>query len=92
MKDRIVTEEKESSVDFLIKVITLDKLIRALTPVEWNRVFEKAKQLHREEIEESFTSGEHQQGFEGEAEQYYNENYKQYSSPDYTIQLNNINI
>jgi hypothetical protein len=30
----------------------------------------------KEQIKNAFTNGEHQQGFEGEAEQYYNETYK----------------
>lgn len=37
--------------------------------------FEQAKAIHKEEIENAFSSGEHQQGFEGEAEQYYNETF-----------------
>lgn len=34
-----------------------------------------AKIMHEEEIIRAFSSGEHQQGFEGEAEQYYNETF-----------------
>ena len=30
----------------------------------------------KKQIEKAFIDGEHQQGFEGEAEQYYNETYK----------------
>lgn len=30
----------------------------------------------KEQIKNAFTNGEHQQGFEGEAEQYYNEAYQ----------------
>jgi hypothetical protein len=43
----------------------------ALTLVEEMRMLEKEKEV----IMDSFSSGEHQQGFEGEAEQYYNETF-----------------
>jgi hypothetical protein len=35
----------------------------------------QAKQREREQIINAYASGEHQQGFENEAEQYYNEQY-----------------
>ena len=36
---------------------------------------EQAQVVHKEEIKNAFSSGEHQQGFEGETEQYYNETF-----------------
>lgn len=37
--------------------------------------FKQAKQMEKEQIKNAFIDGEHQQGFELEAEQYYNETY-----------------
>jgi tRNA isopentenyl-2-thiomethyl-A-37 hydroxylase MiaE len=39
-------------------------------------LFERAKAMEQEQIIDAFIDGEHQQGFEGEAEQYFNETYK----------------
>jgi hypothetical protein len=38
--------------------------------------YEQAKAMEREQIMNAYIDGEHQQGFEGEAEQYYNETYQ----------------
>lgn len=43
-----------------------------------NKIFkltEKAMHIEKEQIIKAFIDGEHQQGFEGEAQQYYNETY-----------------
>jgi hypothetical protein len=40
-----------------------------------NKIWEQAKQMEKEQIISAFIDGEHQQGFELEAEQYYNETY-----------------
>ena len=45
-------------------------------PDEWQEALEQAKQMEKEVIMNAYTSGEHQQGFEQEAEQYYNETFK----------------
>jgi hypothetical protein len=37
--------------------------------------WQKAIEMEKEQIMDAFSSGEHQQGFEGEAEQYYNETF-----------------
>ncbi len=58
-----------------------------LTAVEWLRKisnrrkletsdFRQAKEMEKEQIVNAYIDGEHQQGFEGEAEQYYNETYQ----------------
>ena len=39
------------------------------------KAYKEAKQMEKEQIMDAFISGEHQQGFQGEAEQYYNETY-----------------
>ena len=44
-----------------------------ITEEKYNEILLQAKEIHKEEIQNAFSSGEHQQGFEGEAEQYYNE-------------------
>jgi hypothetical protein len=40
-----------------------------------NKIWEQAKQMEKEHIMNAFDSGEHQQGYELESEQYYNETY-----------------
>ena len=40
-----------------------------------NKIWEQAKQMEKEQIMNAFDSGEHQQGYELESEQYYNETY-----------------
>ena len=49
--------KEESSVDYLINQITSDRMIKALTPSEWNEVYKKAHQLHQEEIQGAFCHG-----------------------------------
>jgi hypothetical protein len=40
------------------------------------KAYNQAKAMEKEQIMDAFIDGEHQQGFQGEAEQYYNETYK----------------
>jgi hypothetical protein len=42
----------------------------------WQMILNEAKKKEKRQILEAYLSGEHQQGFEGEAEQYYNETYE----------------
>ena len=42
---------------------------------DWLLCIEHAEEMEREQIIDAYVNGEHQQGFEGEAEQYYNEVY-----------------
>lgn len=61
----------KSSIEFLIKAFQGaygDKVINVIS-----EQVKQAKEMHKQEIINAYTSGEHQQGFEGEAEQYYNE-------------------
>jgi hypothetical protein len=41
----------------------------------WKIKLEKAKEMEKEQIKDAFILGEHQQGFEYEAEHYYNETF-----------------
>ena len=41
----------------------------------WYAILNKAKELYKNQITQAFSAGEHQQGFEGEAELYYKETY-----------------
>lgn len=62
---------KDTAVDYLFQKLWTfprDKWI-------WQHYLEKAKQMEKEQIINAFIEGEHQQGFEGEAEQYYKETY-----------------
>jgi len=42
----------------------------------YNEAVEQAKAMEKEQIMNAYIDVEHQQGFEGEAEQYYNETYQ----------------
>ena len=42
----------------------------------YKKDIDKALKMEKEQIMDAFVLGEHQQGFEGEAEQYYNETSK----------------
>jgi len=54
----------------------MDKLFDPSTMVqEQIQWFQQAKHIEKEQIIDAFIDGEHQQGFEGEAEQYYNKTY-----------------
>jgi hypothetical protein len=81
MKDRIIIEKRESSVGYLINQITSDRIIKALTTSEWNEVYKKAHQLHKEEIEGAFCNGDvcgelPEDELYEYAKEYYNDNYK----------------
>jgi hypothetical protein len=80
MKDRIVTKKRDSSVDFLINAITIDRMFKAFTPSQWNEVYKRAEQLHQEEIEEAFCHGDvcgelPKDELYEYAKEYYNDNY-----------------
>lgn len=62
----------KSSIEWLFQKLwdtPIDKL-------NWYAILEQAKAMHKQEIINAYTSGEHQQGFEDEAEQYYNETFE----------------
>lgn len=62
----------KSSIEWLFQKLwdtPIDKL-------NWYAILEQAKEMHKQEIINAYTSGEHQQGFEDEAEQYYNETFE----------------
>lgn len=67
---------KQTAVDWLFQELwdrPKDKMV-------WYYILEKAKKMEKEQIKEAFISGEHQQGFEQEAEQYYKETYENESN------------
>jgi len=66
-----------TAVQWLVEQIKNDHNQKALSANQWMDVIEQAKQMEKEQIIDAFTNGEHQQGFEAEAEQYYNETYGQ---------------
>lgn len=58
---------KQSSVEWLVEQYTNENY-----GIE---VYEQAKEMHKAEIFDAYICGEHQQGFQGEAEQYYNDTF-----------------
>lgn len=67
---------KDTALDYLFTQlweIPKDKFV-------WFSILLKAKEMHKQEIEEAFIAGEHQQGYELEAEEYYKETYETYDT------------
>jgi hypothetical protein len=63
---------KKTAVDYLYQKlwgIPKDKFT-------WQIILNEAKKKEKRQILDAYSSGEHQQGFESEAEQYYNETYE----------------
>ncbi len=63
-------ETKQTAVQWLFKNARLN-----MSVYDWLLCIEHAEEMEREQIIDAYVNGEHQQGFEGEAEQYYNEQY-----------------
>jgi hypothetical protein len=75
-------ETKQTAVDFLKEkfimiqwMLVRDEISRAKADELLKEWSDKAKQMEKEQIINAFVNGEHQQGFENESEQYYNETY-----------------
>lgn len=67
---------KDTALDYLFTQLwetPKDKFV-------WFSILLKAKEMHKQEIEEAFIAGEHQQGYELEAEEYYKETYEKYDT------------
>jgi hypothetical protein len=70
---------KQTAVDWLV-----EELSDVLGPMDTNSIrdlllmdaINRAKEMEKEQIMDAFILGELQQGFEDEAEQYYNETFK----------------
>lgn len=63
------SNKKQTAVDWLLN----DYVNKGLITIE---AIEQAKKIEKQQIKVAFISGEHQQGFQGEAEQYYKETYE----------------
>ena len=75
------TMSKQSSVEWLIEQIEFDANERCFSQPEWFAIFQQAKAMHREEIQNSFVEGtqficEDELGARFEATMYYVMNYK----------------
>lgn len=69
-------ENKQTAVQFLIEHIKIDAMYEAKTIDEWVLVFDRAKQMEKEQIINAFKKGEMPEWFENfNAEDYYNETY-----------------
>ena len=72
---------KQTAVEWLIQSIVEDQTIKAKSISEWNMVYEQAKAMEREQMIDAFGVGCQVEstrliGYQGMAEQYYNETYK----------------
>ena len=65
--------KKQTAVEWLV-----NELIKKGLPIEKYGMdsYEQAQQMEKQQIIDAYVNGEHQQGFEAEAEQYYNETFK----------------
>jgi len=64
---------KQTAVEWLIKTIIEDKTLK--NEFQWKLIFDKAKEMEKQQIMSSYDKGEFNQGCNGTAEQYYNETY-----------------
>lgn len=72
---------KQTAVEWLIHNIVEDQIVKAKSISEWEKVFEQAKQMEKEQIIDAFGVGCQVEstrliGYQDIAEQYYNETYK----------------
>jgi hypothetical protein len=64
---------KQTAVDWLVDQIENFNCMKlGLIPSD---IIEEAKQMEKEQIQDAFTEGEHQQGFQVESELYYYKTY-----------------
>jgi hypothetical protein len=69
---------KQTATDYLIQEIKNDSLVQAKSTQEWNEVFQIAKQMEREQIDDAHITGYIIGGGEGDLyqpENYYKETY-----------------
>ena len=52
-----MSNNKQSSVEWLISQIAEDQMIKAKSLNEWTKIFEQAKAMHKEEMEHFFKRG-----------------------------------
>jgi len=76
----IMKADEQSGIYSAMKQTAVDWLFTQLweTPRDkftWQSILKEAKEMEKEQIKNAFIEGEHQQGFQGEAEQYYNQTY-----------------
>ena len=76
-----MNNNKQSSIDWLIKQIKHDHNEKCLTGLEWMKIFEQAKAMHKEEIKNAVGVGsqfdrDYLYGYHDKAEQYYNETFE----------------
>jgi hypothetical protein len=72
----------KTAVQFLIDEINNDAQVQSKTMKEWNEVFEKAKELYRDQILEAYREGRTDQQstidkwYDRTSAEYYNQTYK----------------
>lgn len=66
---------EKTAVEFAVE--KLEKFIPSGNQIIINIILKQAKEIEKQQIIDAYISGEHQQGFEKEAEQYYKETFKQ---------------
>jgi hypothetical protein len=49
--------KKQTSIEWLIQSIVEDQTIKAKSMSEWNLVFEKVKQMYKEEVTDAYWDG-----------------------------------
>jgi len=69
-----MSNKKQTSVDWLENRLIESGISFLSEEIDF---INQAKEMEKQQIKVAFISGEHQQGFQGEAEQYYKETYEQ---------------
>ena len=52
-----MSNNKQSSVEWLINIVVQDQLERDVPMVRWIEIFEQAKAMHKEEMKEMYLKG-----------------------------------
>jgi NADPH-dependent 7-cyano-7-deazaguanine reductase QueF len=66
---------KQNSIEWLINCITEDQMVKSKSLYKWLKVFEQAKEMHKQEIEKAWLNGYITIDAKN-AETYYNETFK----------------
>jgi hypothetical protein len=49
---------KQSSIDWLISCVTEDQMVKSKSLNEWLEIFEQAKTIHKNEVEDAYAHGQ----------------------------------
>lgn len=68
-----MNNNKQTSVEWLIEQIKNDHNEKCLTELEWIKIFEQAKEMHKEELIEAWMEAKHHYTYVEDEEETHNE-------------------